>query len=1119
MDNNFVKDFDQIEADIIATLIDNTTGQVTVAEMRTIIRNLLSSIGGSIQSIMSGAAVISIRAYDETSYADEAAVITAYTATVTAPTIYVFDDVGGQGKIFVIAPSQVNPTVDPCFLIDVCPTLSSIDYTVMYSVGDNIEHRRWNGSTWQKLEVGIAFNEIMRCTIQEVALIDTIPYSTEADIIAAYSAHSVIECIAFTDVSGLPAIYEIFPRVGTVELNNVFPAGTVPERCTIFNKGLTNRGHHQWDGTAWTLIDTAPVPAGFTPDTANLTGLGGTNTGWYNLITWPAVTGPDTSAADFDIHLTNSTNDAVITFGVHAVTVRGISGNGSNNSISLTNVIEQAGANLSLTDTQFRVITTDETDVNAPIALQMNFDSGEEWSAIMISNLNINYGANTVFGAGTLHTDTANQLTLSEIETINWQERNVVEGTSGGIAASSVGSHDQAAPYIDFTQGTVDLKYADTRVLSASSHGTRLSAGEYGSWVAPTTTDWPIDATFFTNLIAEKRTDTDDTTKNPSSTITLTGIDTGGVTAATMTGFDGGHRGLRFGTAGSGGLEMTFAGCLFQRITFTGTFGVATSSGGATQDYEIVDSQGNQVADWTIPAVGNDVGTIHTFTAELTTGNGDTVYTLRKRSTGTSQAVYLFNYSMTVNVDEPALEPNVVVQQDSPLRGTLLPRILPSSSITHPQGSMALDGLAGNRPIWHDGTDWAYINTTRADFLSIDNGQFFFAESGTLNEQGWTGSQHGRLPIVENYQGFPAVVHCTISGGTITIQGPNNTQAMWDVAKANGFRVDYRMMFGATHDGQLWMDIEPNNTSWGSNGRFEASIQVNSGQLELVMINSAGNTSVPLERDVMHTISMIQNAGSDIAEMHVEGKKVGEITYGGGGTTDRGTFFYIPPGNAVNDFAIQSITTYTVPAADRDVTLDKTALTTGERYNVPNINSPMNIRIPKGLYNFGNTFTVVNGSTQIATVSGLEDDHQLVGGAAEFEVLPNKEVTFTQTSFPRGNVWAVEGGKTVINHEDVITPSTGNSLILTIDSAGSIVGRHGTYLGTDVSVARAGTGIYTITVVSALFDDTTSVLATPKHTADQQMTCNYAYTLGEVIVDVLQAGTPINDSFCVAIYW
>jgi hypothetical protein len=33
------------------------------------------------------------------------------------------------------------------------------------------------------------------------------------------------------------------------------------------------------------------------------------------------------------------------------------------------------------------------------------------------------------------------------------------------------------------------------------------------------------------------------------------------------------------------------------------------------------------------------------------------------------------------------------------------------------------------------------------------------------------------------------------------------------------------------------------------------------------------------------------------------------------------------------------------------------------------------------------------------------------------------------------------------------------------------------------------------------------------------MTCNYGISLGSVVVDVLQAGAAVNDSFSVAIYW
>ncbi len=503
-------------------------------------------------------------------------------------------------------------------------------------------------------------------------------------------------------------------------------------------------------------------------------------------------------------------------------------------------------------------------------------------------------------------------------------------------------------------------------------------------------------------------------------------------------------------------------------------------------------------------------------TTDVTNGYLDLYLVRTSNSVNTANQMGVANYGFGVELARPAQNPNVVTQMDSYFKGTMLPSIFPSSTATHDAGAMALDRLSGNRPIWFDGEDWAYPNTTRPQFRSIDSGQFFFAEGGTFNSAGWTGSNHNRLVYTENFQGFPAVIRCTQSGGTITIQGPNNTQALWDVAFANGFRVDYRMMFGATFDGQVWMDIEPNNTSWGGVGRFEANITVNTGQLQMTCINSGGNTTFDLERDIMHTISMICPAGSNTAEMHVEGVKVGEVTYGGSGSTERGTFFYIPPGNAVNDFCFQSITTYTLPAADQEVLLGRRAIETGLRYNIPNINQSIRLRVPKGLYDFGNTIAIVNGSTEPAIISGEADDHQLFGGVSEFEIPPNTEITLTEAGFPRGNVWSASGGKTVVNHDTI---TTGNSLILTVDSAATVTGRHGTYLGDDVVVSSVGTGQYQIAVTSALFDDATSVSITPKHTAGQQMTGNYGISVGAVIVDILQAGTLVNDSFTVEIYW
>lgn len=506
---------------------------------------------------------------------------------------------------------------------------------------------------------------------------------------------------------------------------------------------------------------------------------------------------------------------------------------------------------------------------------------------------------------------------------------------------------------------------------------------------------------------------------------------------------------------------------------------------------------------------------------DVTNGYLDLVLVRTTNSINTANQMGVASYGFGVESVQPTKSVNTVAQFDSVTRGVMLPRILPSSSVTHEAGAVANDALSNNRLMQHDGDDWAYVNTTRVDFRSVDTGQFFFAQGNTFNDSGWTGSQHGRLVPTQDYQGFDHVIRCTQTGGTITIQAPNNTQALWDVARANGFRVDFRMLFASAFDGFVWMDIEPNNTSWGSNGRFEYNVGVTGGQLQVTMINSGGNTTFDIDFDTMYTISMVAGPLADTADILVNGSKVGEVTYGGGGTTDRGTFFYIPPGNPANDFSFQSITMYTLDAADRDVTLDRQAIMTGLRYNVPNINSPMTLRVPKNLYTFGTTFTIVNGSSDVTTVSGLADDGQLFGGGPSFEVLPQQEVTFTQTGFPLGNVWAVEGGKLIINHDDSV--STGNTLELTLDStisASAPVGRHGNYLG-DITVSVPQAGQYEIGVAGVIFDDQTTVTATARATSGLPRICNARVGgLGEVFVDIYDtAGTLVQDAAYVKISW
>lgn len=110
----------------------------------------------------------------------------------------------------------------------------------------------------------------------------------------------------------------------------------------------------------------------------------------------------------------------------------------------------------------------------------------------------------------------------------------------------------------------------------------------------------------------------------------------------------------------------------------------------------------------------------------------------------------------------------------------------------------------------------------------------------------------------------------------------------------------------------------------------------------------------------------------------------------------------------------------------------------------------------------------------------------------------------------------MEGGKTIINHNENV--STGNSLIMTVSSAGVILGRHGTYIG-DVSVTRPSTGQFIIAAGTKVWGDELSIIATPTGTTAKEITAGTG-GLGTAYVNTYDAaGNALSDAFYVAMYW
>ncbi len=824
--------------------------------------------------------------------------------------------------------------------------------------------------------------------------------------------------------------------------------------------------------------------------------------GWYDLVTWPAAPQPAGFSTKIGFVLRVSATRVMERFdasflGAYGEEVGQI-------------VVERREAFWPAGEEGVLLRLIHPTaDGEGPVRAQIYINSSQSLEGVVFEEGTRDHPVGGEIGGFAQYTDTGNEVVLASIDMTRWINQNVNFAVNGAIQAESIG--DSALNvWADWELGEFNIKNQDRTIFHAAPRGFRLNGGEYDAY--PVTQSPP----FGSNSTPPTLTETSSPRGESSYAVTPQGswaVQQYLVNSVTYDCY-------RNTIAGTETWEIVVDGQGFTPgCVLSGTFTfVVNLQIAMIRHYQVVDiSDDSVLGELIIPSNAVEGLYVMNWQAPVKTTFAAINIRLRVGPTNASNSIMMVNnYDYTLTYDEPGLGDGLAARIDSLQRGFMPPSIVPSSSINYEPGTMANNALTGNRPMWHDGDDWAYFNTTRPEFRSVDTGQFFFAESGAFAESGWTGSNHNRLVYTENFQGFPAVIRCTQSGGTITIQAPNNTQALWDTAKANGFRVDYRMMFGATFDGQVWMDIEPNNTSWGSTGRFEANVTVSTGQLQITMINAGGNTTFDIDRDVMHTVSMIQYAGSDIAEIHLEGVKIGEVTYGGTGSTERGTFFYIPPGNTVNDFSIQSITMYTLDAAALDVQLPRRALETGLRYNVPNVNQAMRFRVPRGLYDFGNTFTIVNGSTLSAVVSGEDNDHQLFGGLAEFEVAANTETIFTQAGFPRGNVWSVSNStRTIVDHDDGL-PS--HQLTLSVASNGTVQKRFGTYTEDNVTVTQTSAGVYTIAVGTELIPDGTPITATANTSTGH--TANADIALGEIVVRIrTDAGVLEYQPFTVSFAW
>ncbi len=877
-----------------------------------------------------------------------------------------------------------------------------------------------------------------------------------------------------------------------------------------------------WDAADWEelsiqAVNTRSRDAGLPGSTAFVDFNNGLGVGWYTFLT---IDNTDTRPANFrveyQIGMSNRsatpvgpdlTSAVISAFGAfNALTTPGLSID------NLTQFTLGQGYNA------VRLIRDDASDLQSTIRVQVYVDSASTMTAssrpYKVSDwLTVNQVADK-------WTDLGTQEVLQEINLEQWFARNIHSGTTGGVHATSVGEPGATDAWIDFSSGSVDIKAGAQTAGKFDADGVQFGGDEFGDWAATPVISDP----FAVSKVFPTQTEV----SNPLGNLTLTVTDES--TAA------GDWTRTNYVFAGNGGLPDRF---LLAAQTWNNTSvlqfridGVVVGQtlrittehwklglGNTNEDqYEWFDVRNSvRIDTWNILNGGTAEIISHSVEYEVTTDDqtaGFVSLHLRRGIGGNTGAVNRPGFAawhLDVLSVQPARDANVSAQIDSNHRGILIPSIAKVDGQVNPLGAMALSKFEGNRPIWNDGEDWAYVALNRSDSADVSGGIFMFATSGTAADQGWSAAS---LTRVADYNGFPWLIYFPPGAGTLSPTAPNNTVAFWTDCWARGFEVVANVLFeNSTFHG---LNIEPIGGAGWPAGRYAPYLQdgTTAGTFVVVDENSATISREFPAGDMYNLRIVCANPSVDTnAQVYLNGEYLFDSTHGGynGG---RGIFYY-DVDNTRNVY-YQSLSLYVLAAASIDRTLSRREIESNIRFVVPSVPNEVTLRVPIGDFSLYETFGIVNGASANATLTGSSGDVHLFNGRTSLSIPPNSSVQCVQTGFPRGNNWAVMGGQDTTRHTE------GHTLFLSVNpalpAADRIVARSGTYQQDDIGITPSGTGVFLINVGTTILPDGTYTSASPYGNTD--MTANADIAIGEVAVRLWDAaGAPDDAPFTVEIRW
>ncbi len=818
--------------------------------------------------------------------------------------------------------------------------------------------------------------------------------------------------------------------------------------------------------------------------------------GWVDIIVWdtlPAGTF-DSYGADFIMYLQDAATGEFVTQRISLNGSFGAPIDEEHHFIAINGRVSTLTA--SVAGATYRVIQESD-DPRSPIHLQVRTSTdGINYVGIAASQLSLDYAATTQVFPWTYYTPTGTERVLSEEITDRWDELNIYDGFNGGISAESIGSPMGLGSRLRFLGDKIEHYVGTSKTLESFADGTLIS-GSSGQTVTSQKDLYTTNAT--PDLIA---VDTEfgnmHVAVSPNG-MTFSADLQNSYSGAAVPGFASqtNSESMMFDVSTNVGV------LLLGNVSATITLELVTGSGGGA--FNITDSLGGVVRTGALP-VPQVKG--ESFLIEVTLPDNG-IINLARIGSG-----FIGIISAQWSLIESAVnkQDHLVLDLHSNSRAFGLPKPIDTGLTPFENGNLRAHPIDGRPQVYRLG-DWSEIPTTRFKVNATSHIASYYADllDGDYLAQGCEEAPRpADLTVVNNQYDYPTLLNIidgSSSGSGVLAR--NFDTAFETSMRDNGFEwtTNYRHDVGLMY---LWLHV--GTTYDGTAGRWLVSLTRSGTDVTIASVSGGGGTiTVPADKVIKYVFEC--EAGSSTAKLYVDGvfaftvaKQANtsyafgrwEITSGASGSTDEVGY-------------ILSTTLYS--SNNPTVTLTRDEVESSASLIIPSSPLPVDVIVPKGTYAVGTTLTV-SGNGDVLRAEA--DDPQSFDGQPSATIDGN--ISYTQTDFPRGNNWRSDSKKATTIH------SKGNTLFITVDAAGVLQSRHGTYTG-GITITSVGlpTGEYTIVpddVAGHIFDITSTFIDCGALHDSENYNAVPAFLLGEPAVKVFnEAGVATDSAFSMILMW